>query len=104
MLDIRNLVDRRSAELADAFGDAVHAVNVGLTELTAMGVDGQPAADFDRTVGDEVLGLALAAESQLLELDQRERSEVVIEDRGLDIGRLQPGLLPELPADQTHLG
>ena len=87
MLDVGHLVHRRAAQLAHAFGDAVHAVDVGLAQLTAVGVDRQPAADLDRTVGDEILGLAPAAEPQLLELDQRERREVVIQNRGLDVGR-----------------
>jgi hypothetical protein len=52
----------------------------------------------------KVLGLALAAEPQFLQLDQRERGEVVIQDRGLNAGRLQARLRPQLPADQTHLG
>lgn len=41
----------------EPLGDAVHAVDVGLTELTAVGVDGQAPAYLDGTVGDEVLGL-----------------------------------------------
>src|SRR3954470_13962452 len=98
MFDIGNRVHRRASKLPNAFGDAVHAVDVGLTELTTMGVDRQPAADLDRTVGDEVLGLAFAAEPQLLQLNQREGSEVVVEDRGLDICGLQSRLLPQLPA------
>ena len=46
------------------------------------------------SLGDEVLGLTLTAEPQLLQLDQGERGEVVIQDRGLDVGRLQPRLRP----------
>jgi hypothetical protein len=76
-------------KLTDAFGDAVHAVDVRLAQLAAVGVDRQPATDLDRTVGDEVFRLTLVAEPQLLQLHQRARSEVVIQDRGLNIGRLQ---------------
>lgn len=50
--------------------DAVHAMDVGFAELTAVGVDGQPPAHLDRAVGDEVFRFALAAESQLLQLNQ----------------------------------
>src|SRR6185436_14845828 len=39
------------------FGDAVHAVDVGSAQLTARGVDRQPATDLDSIVRDEVLGL-----------------------------------------------
>ena len=91
-------------KLAHTFGDAVHPVDVRLTELTTVRVDRQPAADLDGTVGDEVLRLTLAAEAQLLQLNQRERGEVVVEDRGLDVGGLQTRLRPQLLADQTHLG
>jgi len=86
------------------FGDAIHAVDVRLVQLTAVRVDRQPATDLDRTVGDEILGLALPAETQLLQLDQRERREVVRQNRGLSIGRLQPRLLLQLQTDQTHFG
>src|SRR6478672_4026601 len=68
VLGVGDLVDRRAADLADRLGDAVHAVDVGLAELTAVGVQGQPAADLDRAVGDERGGLAPAAEAELLEL------------------------------------
>jgi hypothetical protein len=47
MLDARHLVDRRSAQLARPFGDAIHAVDVGLAQLAIVGVDRQPARDFD---------------------------------------------------------
>ena len=42
MLHVRHLVDGRATELSHAFRDAVHAVDVGLTELATMGVDRQP--------------------------------------------------------------
>jgi hypothetical protein len=49
-------------------------VDVGLAELAAVGVDRQPAAELDRAVADEVLGLAAAAEAERLELRQDERA------------------------------
>src|SRR5208337_5355663 len=84
MLDVGHRVHRSTAQLADAFGDAVHAVDVGLAELTPMRVDRKSPAHLDRALGDEVLGFTLAAESQLLQLNQGERREVVVEDGGLD--------------------
>jgi len=39
VLDIRYRVDRGTAQLADSFGDAVHTVDVSLTELPAVSVD-----------------------------------------------------------------
>ena len=94
MLYVLHLVDRRTPQLTHTFGDAVHPVDVRLAELAAVRVDRQPAADLDGTAGDEVLGVALAAETEFLELDQRERREVVVEDGRLDVGRSQPGLWP----------
>src|SRR5437588_250047 len=68
-----DLVDRSAADLAHGLGDAVHAVDVRLAELSAVRVERQPAVQLDRAVGDEVPGLAARAEAQLLELDQDER-------------------------------
>jgi len=39
VLDARYLIGRAAADLADAFGDSVHAVDIGLAELTTMGVE-----------------------------------------------------------------
>jgi hypothetical protein len=52
----------------------------------------------------EVLGLAARAEAELLELRQHEGREVVVEDRGLDVGGRQAALLPQLARHQAHLG
>ena len=41
VLETRDLVHGRGPDLADPFGDAVGAVDVGLTELPAVGVGGQ---------------------------------------------------------------
>ena len=46
MLDVGNLIDRRPPQLTHALGDTVHTVDVGLTELTAVGIEGQSAADL----------------------------------------------------------
>ena len=45
VLDVVDLVARRPADLAHRLGDAVHAVDVGLAEQTAAGVDGQAPAE-----------------------------------------------------------
>src|SRR6185437_6198738 len=91
-----DLVDRGAADLADGFGDAIHAVDVSLAELAAVRVDREAAVDLDRAVGDEVPGLAPAAETEFLQLDEDVRGEVVVEDGGPDVGRGDPGLAPEL--------
>src|SRR5439155_18977916 len=74
-----DLVDRGAADLADRLGDAVHAVDVGLAELTPVRVDRQAAAQLDRAAGDEVPGLTAPAEAQLLQLDEHVRGEVVVQ-------------------------
>ena len=79
-------------------------MDIRLTQLAAVGVDRQSAADLDRTVGDVILGLTGPAEAEFFELDQRERREVVVENGRLDVDRLQSRLLPELATHQSHLG
>src|SRR5262249_42592031 len=88
MFDVGHRIYRGAAQLPHPFGDAVHAMDVGLTELAAVRVDGKPTAHLDSATGDEVLGLTLAAEAQLLQLNQGERGEVVVEHGGLNVGRL----------------
>ena len=98
------LVGGRAADQAHALGDAVHAVDVGLAELAAVGVDREAAAELDVAVADEVLRLAAPAEAELLELRQHERREVVVDDRGLHVVGPEAGGVPELARDQAHLG
>jgi hypothetical protein len=45
VLDVVHLVVRGAAYLANALGDAVHAVNVSLAEQAAVGVDRQFPAE-----------------------------------------------------------
>ena len=103
MLDIGDLVDRVASDLADTFGDAVHAVQIGLTQLTAVRVDGQAATELDVAVADEVLGLTPAAEAELLELIEHIGGEVVVDHGGLDVCRRQSRGLPQLSGDGVHL-
>src|ERR1700730_15342254 len=85
MIGVRNLVDGATANLPNAFGDAVHPVQIGLAELPAVGVDGQSSAHPDLAGADEVLGLAPAAEPELLELRKDERGEVVVDHGRPDV-------------------
>src|SRR5207244_13460514 len=98
-----DLVDGGAPHLAHALGDAVHAVDVGLAQLASVRVDREAAPELDRAVAQEVLGLASAAEAELLELAEHERGEVVVDDGDVDVVRTEPGGVPELPGDQTHL-
>src|SRR4051812_20876153 len=103
MLGTVDLVDRGASHLPGAFGDAVHSVQICLTELAAVRVDRQPAAELDPAVRDEVLRLARAAEAELLQLSQDERREVVVEHCGRDVAGAQAGGLPDLPCAGAHL-
>ena len=40
MLDVGNLIDRRPSQLTHALGDIVHNVDIDLTELSAVGIEG----------------------------------------------------------------
>ena len=91
-----DLVVGGAPHLADTFGDAVHPVDVGLAEQAAVGVDRQLAAERKALDRREVLGLATTAEPQLLELGEHERGEVVVEERGLNVGGFESGVAPKL--------
>src|SRR5690606_10587202 len=67
------LVRRVAADQPHALVDAVHAVDVGLGELPAVGVARQPAAHLEVAVLHEVPGLAAPAEPERLELPQDHR-------------------------------
>src|SRR5262249_22635212 len=97
-----HLVDRGAADLADGLGDAVHAVDVRLAQLAAMRVEGQGPIQLDGPAGDEVPGLAAGAETQLLQLQQNIRREVVVENGGPHVLRADPRLPPQLPGHRTH--
>lgn len=51
MLEGVDLVDRRSAQLADAFSSAVHAVDIGLTQLAAVHSDYYPVTGGGKPTG-----------------------------------------------------
>src|SRR5207248_5915406 len=104
VLDIAYLIHRGTAQLSHSLRDPVHPMDVRLTELPAVRVDRQSAPDLDVAVLDEVLRLAATAEPELFQLHEDERREVVVDDRGLDVVRRQPGLRPQLPPDEPHLG
>ena len=58
LLPVRAVVVDLAAELAHILDDHVHAVRVGLAEMSAAGVVGARAAEEDRPVGDVVPALA----------------------------------------------
>src|ERR687892_2481207 len=70
---VRHLVDGSAAYLADGLRYPVHPVQIGLAELSAVGIERQ------RTLGDASGRLAPLTEPELLQLHQHERREVVIE-------------------------
>src|SRR5690606_12890703 len=95
---IGDLIGRRAADLAHGLGDTVHAVDVGLPQLSAVRVQGQVTVEADPAVGDEVLRLAARAEAEFLELHQHVRGEVVVQHGDVHIGRSAAGVPPQLPA------
>src|SRR5690606_39162562 len=97
------LVHRAAAHLAHPFGDAVHAVDVGLAQLPAMGIDRQPPAPCMVPGTDEVLGATPIAEAELFQLRHDKGREMVIDDGSLDRIRTQAGLAIDLPGHHAHL-
>src|SRR5262245_34799814 len=88
------LIDRRASDLPDRFGDPVHAVDVGLAELTAVRVERQPSAHLDRAIGDEMPCLPARTQAKFLELHEYVRREVVVQDRRPDLAWPGPTVLP----------
>ena len=84
--------------------DVVQAVDVGLAEEAAVGVDRQRAVEVDVAVGDEVLRLAPLAEAERLELVEDDRAEVLVEHRHVDVVGPEPRSLPELAAEELRFG
>ncbi len=99
-----HLVDRGAAHQPGALGDPVHAVQVGLAELAAVSVDGERPAELETPVPHEVLGLALGAEAELLQLVEHVGGEVVVEDGRLHVVGAEPRGLPQLAGHDRHLG
>src|SRR5580692_5451239 len=89
---VLDLVHRRTADLAYAFGHAVHAVDVRLAEQAAVCIDGQTAVDGDCAALDEILGLAATTETKAFDLREHERREGIVEHRRLDVRWTHPGL------------
>src|SRR4051794_39213421 len=56
------LVDGGAADQPDALGNPVDPVDVALTQLAPVRVDREAAVELQVACGDEVLGLAAAAE------------------------------------------
>ena len=79
------------ADLADAFDDVVHAVDVALREVAAAGVDRDAATEVDLAAGDERSALALGAEPPVLELHEDGDREAVVHLGDVDVLRAEPG-------------
>ena len=79
-------------------------MDVGLAELTSVGVDWEAATQFDVPIAQEVRGLPSAAEPELLELWENQRREVVVDVGYLYVVRTKSGGFPELSRTEPHLG
>ena len=83
-----------AAQLAHRLGDEEHAVHarVGEREAAAVGVHGQrAAARAERPLGGEGAALALLAEAEVLEVEQRGDGEAVVAHEDVDVGGRQAG-------------
>src|SRR6516162_11541764 len=95
VLDVVDLVVGSTAHLAHTLGDAVHAVDIGLAEQPAVGVDRQLPTERQPIHGGEVLGFTTPAETEFLELREHERREMVVDEGGLDVLRLEARVTPQ---------
>src|SRR6185312_17324729 len=78
VFDVVDLVVRRAANLAHPFGDAVHAVDVGLAEQAAVGVDRERSTEREVLDCREIFRFPAATEPELFQLREHERGEVVV--------------------------
>lgn len=85
VLESDNLIDRAATHLTDRFGDAVHAVDIGLTNLPAVGIDREAAADFNVAVPYKILCFATIAKAAGFKRGKYGRSEVVVDDGGVHV-------------------
>src|SRR5215217_343889 len=102
MLDIIDLVVRGAAHLTNSLGYSVHPVDVCLAEQAAIGVDRQLSTERESLNRREVLGLAAPAETELFQLCEYERGEVVVQEGRLDVRGLDTRIAPELFGDHSH--
>src|ERR1700676_5708524 len=100
VFDVGDLIGRRASELANSFEEIVHAVDVRLAKQPTVGVDRERASGADLAVGDEVLGLAPAAEAVRLELQEHDGWEVLVDHGDVDVAWPDAGGLPELGAQR----
>ena len=104
-LDARHLAGRLAADLAHRLDDVAEAVDVGLAEVAAAGVDRQPAVGpLEVAVGDEVVELLRLAEAHLGDGHQHRAGEVLVELGDVDVGGLHAGPLPQLSPDVAVVG
>lgn len=61
VLHAGHLVYRTAAHLPRPFRNTVEAMDIGLSDLSTMGVDRKLAAARNMTITDEILGLAASA-------------------------------------------
>src|ERR1700722_13674624 len=85
-LTIRDLPRATFApQLADRLDVQRPTLHVGVGEVAAVGVGGEPPTDLERPAFDENSGLAALAEAKTLEAEQNRRAEIVVAHEGIDI-------------------
>src|SRR3954453_2297058 len=65
VIDLVGLARRRAPHQAHRLSHAVDAVDVGLAQLSSVGVRGETTVQLQVAVGDEVPGLTPSAETEL---------------------------------------
>ena len=78
-------------ELAHGFGDEEHAVHAGMGEgePAAVRVHGERAARAEAALGGERAALALGAEAEILQVEQRGDGEAVVAHQHVHVGRAE---------------
>src|ERR1700733_8366000 len=81
--------DLPRATFAPQLADSLHVqrptLHVGVGEVAAVGVGGEPPAELERPAFDERSGFAALAEAKPLQAEQNRRAEIVVAHESVDI-------------------
>src|SRR5262249_19033606 len=105
-LSVGNLPLRavNALQLPRALDDLQHALDVGLRKLAAGRVGGAPALEPQRSRPRERSPLAFLAEPVVLELREHHVGKTVIDLRGIDVARPEPGHMERARATLDRTG
>src|SRR4051812_18463175 len=93
---VTDLTCRFAADLPNRFDDVPEAMDVRLAQVSAAGVDRQPAVGpLDVAIGHEVIELTRFAEAHLGDRHQHRPGEVLVELGNGDVVRTDAGARPQ---------